>query len=74
MVVILLSFLCNYNNLTLKLHHEKSSYPDKRRLFIDRFKVKSVSGISVALVTSKESIKIHLNYDARPFIKSYNYY
>ena len=33
MVVILLSFLCNYDNLTLKLHHGKCSYPDKRCLF-----------------------------------------
>ena len=29
MVVILLSFLCNYDNLTLKLHQEKRSYPDE---------------------------------------------
>ena len=28
-VVILLSFLCNYDNLTLKLHQEKRSYPDE---------------------------------------------
>ena len=27
MVVILLSFLCNYDNLILKLHHEKRSHP-----------------------------------------------
>ena len=29
MIVILLSFLCNYDNLTLKLHQEKRSYPDE---------------------------------------------
>ena len=29
LVVILLSFLCNYDNLTLKLHQEKRSYPDE---------------------------------------------
>ena len=39
MVVIILSFFCNYDNLTLKLHQEKRSYPDKRWLFIGRFKV-----------------------------------
>ena len=43
-VVILLSFLFfllsfNYDKLTLKLHQEKRSYPDKRWLFIGRFKV-----------------------------------
>ena len=54
MVVILLSFLCNYDNLTLKLHHEKHSYPDERYLFIGRFKVGSVPGKSVALVASKK--------------------
>ena len=57
MVVILLSFLCNYDNLTLKLHHEKRSYPDERWLFISRFKVGSVPGKSVALVTSKKVSK-----------------
>ena len=54
MVVILLSFLCNYDNLTLKLHQEKRSYPDERWLFIGRFKVGSVPGKSVALVASKK--------------------
>ena len=48
-----MSFLCNYDNLTLKLHQEKRSYPDKRWLFIGRFKVGSVPGKSVALVASK---------------------
>ena len=74
MVVILLSFLCNYDNLTLKLHQEKRSYPDKGWLFIDRFKARSVSGMSVALVEFKKSIKIHHEYDAMPLIKSYNCY
>ena len=57
MVIILLSFLCNYDNLTLKLHHEKHSYPDERYLFIGRFKVGSVPGKSVALVASKKVSK-----------------
>ena len=57
MVVIILSFLCNYDNLTLKLHHEKCSYTDERWLFISRFKVGSVPGKSVALVTSKKVSK-----------------
>ena len=54
MVVILLSFLCNYDNLTLKLDQERRSYPDERWLFIGRFKVGSVPGKSVALVASKK--------------------
>ena len=54
MVVILLSFLCNYDNLTLKLHQGKRSYPDEGWLFIGRLKVGSVPGISVALETSKK--------------------
>ena len=56
MVVILLSFLCNYDNLTQKLHQEKCSYP-KRWLFIGRFRVGSVPGKSVALVASKKVSK-----------------
>ena len=54
MVVILLSFLYNYDNLTLKLHQGKRSYPDEGWLFIGRLKVGSVPGISVALETSKK--------------------
>ena len=57
MVVILLSFLCNYDNLTLKLHQEKRSYLDERWLFIGRFKVGSVSRMSVALEASKKVSK-----------------
>ena len=54
MVVILLSFLCNYDNLTLKLHQGKRSYSDEEWLFIGRFKVGSVPGMSVALEASKK--------------------
>ena len=57
MVVILLSFLCNYDNLTLKLHQGKRSYPDEGWLFIGRFKVGSVPGMSVALEASKKVSK-----------------
>ena len=46
MVVILLSpLLCKSDNWILKLHQKRSSYLDKRWLFIGRFKVKSVSGM-----------------------------
>ena len=61
MVAILLSFLCNYDYLTLKLHQEKRSYPDEGWMFIGRFKVGRVPAMSVALEASKKSIKIHLN-------------
>ena len=56
-MVILLSFLYNYDNLTLKLHQGKRSYPDEGWLFIGRFKVGSVPGISVALEASKKVTK-----------------
>ena len=72
MVIILFYFLCNFDNLTLKLPQGKRSYPDKRWLFIGRFKVESVPGMSIALEASKKSIKINHDYDARPLIKSYN--
>ena len=52
LVVILLPFLCNYDNLTLKLQQEKRSYPFERRLFIE-----SVPGMSVALEASKKISK-----------------
>ena len=55
-VVILLSFLCNYDNLTLKLHQEKRSYPDERWLFIGRFKVGSVPERSAALLVASEKV------------------
>ena len=48
-VVILLYFLYNYDNLTLKLHQKKSSYPDEGWIFIGRFKAGSVLGTSVLL-------------------------
>ena len=57
MVVILLSFLCNYDNLTLKLHQEKHSYPNERWLFIGRFNIGSVPGKSVVLAASKKVSK-----------------
>ena len=68
MVVILLSFLCNSDNLG------KRCYPDDGWLFIGRFKVESIPGMSVAIEASKKSVKIHDEYDARPLIKSYNCY
>ena len=54
MVLILLSFLYNYDNLTLKLHQRKPGYPDEGWLFIGRFKVGSVPRISVAIKASKK--------------------
>ena len=54
MVVMLLFFLCNYDNLTLKLHQKKRSYPDERWLFIGRFRAGSVPGKNVALLASKK--------------------
>ena len=74
MVVILLPFLCKYNNLTLRLPQEKRSYPDERWLFFGRFKVESMPGMCVALVASKKGIKIHQEYDARALVKSHNCY
>ena len=56
MVVILLCFLCNYDNLTLKLRQGKRCYPEVGWLFIGRFKVGSISGMSVTLEASKKSI------------------
>ena len=55
--------------LTLKLHQEKRSYPDEVWLFIGRFKVERVPGMSVILMASKRSIKIHHQYDARSLMK-----
>ena len=75
-VVILLSFLCNYDNLTLKLDQERRSYPDERWLFIGRFKVGSAPGMSVALEASKKvskSIMSMIRCKAIK-IKSYNCY
>ena len=74
MVVVLLSFLFNYGNLTLKLYQEKRSYPDEGWLVIGRFKVGNVPGMSVALEATKKGIQIHDKRDARPSIKSYDCY
>ena len=67
LAVILLFFLCNYDNLTLKLYQEKRSYPDERFLLADS-KLESCQ-MSVALVASKK-ISFHHEYDPRPLIKS----
>ena len=50
-VVILLSFLCNYDNLTLQLYQKNGV------TLIGRFKVGSVPGMSVALEASKKVSK-----------------
>ena len=71
-VIILLSFLCYYDNL--KLLQGKYYYHDEGWLFIGIFKVGSVLGMSVVLEASKKSIKIHYEYDVRPFKNSYNSY
>ena len=60
MVVILVSFLWNYDNSTLKLHQGKRSYLDERWLFYFQIQVGSVPGASEA---SKKSIKIHHEYE-----------
>ena len=57
MVVVLVLFLCNYDNLALILHQGKRCYPDKGWIFIGRFKVGSVPGISVAIEVSKKASK-----------------
>ena len=57
MVVIILSFLCNYDNLTPKLNQKKRKYPDEGWLFIGRFKLGNVPGISAVLVASKKISK-----------------
>ena len=54
MVVTLLSFICNYDNLTLNVHQKKRSKRDERWLFIGRFTVGSVPKKSVAFVASKK--------------------
>ena len=72
MVEIILPFLCNYDNLTLKLNRKKRNYPDERWLFIGRFKVGSVPGISVVLVASKK-VSI-MSTMQRPLMRSYNSY
>ena len=59
-------FFCDYDNLTLKLHERKHSYPGEGWFFIGKFKVGNVPGVSVALVASKKSTKSHHEYDIRP--------
>ena len=54
MVVILLFFLCNYDNLALKLHQGKRGYPDEGWIFIGSFKFGSVPETIVALEASKK--------------------
>ena len=71
MVVILLSFLCNYDNLTQKLHQKKRCYPEEGWRFKGRFKVGSVPEMTVALDASKKSIKSHHEHG---LIKLYNCY
>ena len=73
MIVIFLSFLCNYDSLTLKLHLRKRSYPDEGWLFTGRFKVGSVPGMSVALEAYKKVSKPIMS-DTGPLLKSYNCY
>ena len=70
MVVILLSFLCNYDNLALKLHQEKRSNPDEGRIFINRFKVGSVPRTSVAheSITHSWSPRKLINFTLQLFI------
>ena len=75
MGVILLSFLCNYDSFSLKLHQGKCCYPDEGWLFIGGpIHSWKCTRMSFALKASKKSTKIHHEYDARPLIKSYNCY
>ena len=53
MEVIFLSFLCNYDNLALKLHQKKRIYPDSGWLLIGKFK----DSMSIALAESKKVSK-----------------
>ena len=50
---MLLSLLCNHDNLVLKLLQKKRSYLHEEWLFIGRFKVGSVPRMRVVLVASK---------------------
>ena len=56
-LVILLSFIKNYDNFALKLHQGKHSYPDEGWIFIGRFKVGNVPGINTAFKASKKVSK-----------------
>ena len=57
MLVILLYFLFNYDNLTIKLDQGKHSNTDEGLSFTSRFKDGSVPGMSVALEASKKVSK-----------------
>ena len=57
MLIILLYFLFNYDNLTIKLHQGKRSNTDEGLSFTGRFKDRSVLGMSVALEASKKVSK-----------------
>ena len=57
MLAILLYFLFNYDNLTIKLHQGKRSYTDEGLPFTSRFKDGSVPGMSAALEASKKVSK-----------------
>ena len=48
-----LPLLCNHDNLTLKLHHQKNSYLDEGCLFIGRLKVGSVPGMISKVVLAQ---------------------
>ena len=61
LVVTLLSFLCNYDTLILKLHQRKRRYPDEGWVFIGRFKVGSVQGMTVTNKTPKKVSKSIMN-------------
>ena len=39
-MVVILSFLCNYDNLSLKLHQGKRSYPDEGWILLADSKLK----------------------------------
>ena len=58
MVVTLLSFICNYDNLTLNVHQKNRSNRDERWLFIGRFKVGSPPEKSVAFVASSSTMSM----------------
>ena len=73
MVVILLSFLCDYENLTLKLRQKKMQLPWWRDGLSLAGSKLEVCQECVLLLYHLKSIKIH-EYDGRPLIKSYNSY
>ena len=54
-IVILLSLLCNHDNLILKSYLEKGSHLGERRVFIGRFKVGSAPRM-----TKKEALVLFI--------------